>query len=267
MRWPWEARRDAGDRELDEEIRSHFEMAVSDRIARGESPEAALAAVRREFGNVGHVKEVTHETWGGLWLERLIQDARYALRSLRRAPVFAAVAILTLALGIGATTAMFTVVRGILLRPLPFQEPDRLMLVMHAPDRMVRFAGPAMNEHEYVDYRRFTKAFAATTTYNSYPATLLGAGEPVRLQTTSATPPFFATLGVRPERGRVFQDGDDASGQNAIVVIGDRLWHERFGGDPSAIGRSVNVEGYTKTIVGIMPPGFEFPQHSEIWTP
>ena len=93
MRWPWKARHDAGDRELDEEIRSHFEMAVADRVARGESPEAALAAVRREFGNVGHVKEVTHETWGGLWLERLTQDVRYALRSLRRASVFAAVLV------------------------------------------------------------------------------------------------------------------------------------------------------------------------------
>ena len=267
MRWPWDARHDAGDRELDEEIRSHFAMAVADRIARGESPDAALAAVRREFGNVGHVKEVTHETWGGLWLERLMQDARYALRSLRRAPVFATVAVLTLALGIGATTAMFTVVRGILLRPLPFQQPDRLMLVMHAPERMARFMGPSMNEREYLEYSRFTKAFATTTTYNSYPATLLGAGEPVRLQTTSATPSFFATLGVRSAHGRAFQDGDQATRQNAIVVIGDRLWRDRFGADPNIIGRSVSVDGYTKTIVGVMPGGFEFPQHTEIWTP
>jgi putative ABC transport system permease protein len=267
MRWPWESRRDTGDRELDEEIRSHFEMAVADRVARGESPEAALAAVRREFGNVGHVKEVTHETWGGLWLERLTQDVRYALRSLRRAPVFAAVAVLTLALGIGATTAMFTVVRGILLRPLPFHEPDRLLLANHTPDRMFRFLGPAMNEREYVEYRRFTRAFAAITTYNVYPATLLGAGEPMRLQTSSATPSFFATLAVRAQIGRVFQDGDDRSGQTAIVVIANRLWHERFGADPAVVGRSVSLDGETKTIVGVMPPGFEFPQHTEIWTP
>jgi putative ABC transport system permease protein len=266
MRWPWESRRDAGDRELDEEIRSHFAMAVADRIARGESPDAALAAVRREFGNVGHVKEVTHETWAGLWLERLAQDARYALRSLRRAPVFAAVAVLTLALGIGATTAMFTVVRGILLRPLPFHEPDRLFLAMHGPDRMLQFAGPAMTDREYLVYRRLTQAFALTTTYNRYPATLLGAGDPVRLETASVTPTFFATLGVHAERGRVFQGGDDESGQNAIV-IGHRLWRERFGADPATIGRSVSVDGNTKTIVGIMPGGFEFPQHTEIWTP
>src|SRR4029077_20012385 len=89
MKWPWETRREADDRELDDEIRAHFTMAVADRVARGESPDAAAAAVRREFGNVGHVKEVTHETWGWLWLERLTHDVRYALRSLRRAPIFA----------------------------------------------------------------------------------------------------------------------------------------------------------------------------------
>ena len=267
MRWPWESRRDDGDRELDEEIRGHIAMAVADRVARGESPEAALAAVRREFGNVGHVKEVTHETWGGLWLERLLQDVRYALRSLRRAPVFAAVAVLTLALGIGATTAMFTVVRGILLRPLPFQEHDRLFLASYAPERMTQFVGASMNEREYLEYRRFTKAFATTTTYNGYPATLLGAGEPARLQTSSATPSFFATLGVRAEHGRVFPEGDDGCGHGAIVVIANRLWRERFGADPAVVGRSVSVDGETKTIVGVMPQGFEFPQHTEIWTP
>jgi putative ABC transport system permease protein len=267
MRWPWETRRDADDRELDEEIRAHFTMAVADRVARGESPDDAAAAVRREFGNVAHVKEVTRESWGGAWLERLTLDVRYALRSLRRAPVFTTVAVLTLALGIGSNTAMFTVVRGILLRPLPFKDPGALYLVERMPPRIRSFGGPSMFDRDYVDYRRLTRTFSSTTSYNSYPATLLGGGEPLRVATTSATPTFFATLGVRADHGRVFREGDDQPGASAIVIIGNRLWHDRFGADTSVIGRSVTLEGYQKTIVGIMPAGFEFPQHTEVWTP
>ena len=267
MRWPWEARREADDRALDEEIRAHFEMAVADRIARGESPAEARAAARREFGNVGHVKEVTREAWGGLWLERLTQDFRYAIRSLRRAPIFATVAVLTLALGIGANTAMFTVVRGILLRPLPFRDPGALFVVSHAPEQLRLLVGPSMVDREYVNYRRLTTTFASTTSYNTYPATLLGAGEPVRLQTASVGATFFSTLGVDPRLGRVFRQGDDAAGASNIAVIGYALWRNRFGGDAAVVGRSVTIEGYRKTIVGVMPEGFEFPQHTVIWVP
>lgn len=267
MRWPWEVRREAEDRALDEEIRSHFAMAVADRVARGEAPDEAHAAVRREFGNVGHVKEVTRESWGGLWLERLTQDFRYALRSLRRAPVFTSVAVLTLALGVGANTAVFTVIRGVLLRPLPFRNPEALFLVSDAPERMRSMVGPSMTDKEYLHFKTAATQFASTTTFNVYPATLLGAGEPLRVQTSSVTPSFFATLGVPAQRGRPFAPGDDAPGANAIVVIGDRLWRDRFGADSGVIGRSVSLEGYTKTIVGVMPDGFDFPQHTEIWTP
>ena len=267
MRWPWEARRDAADRELDDEIRAHMAMAVADRVARGESLDDATTAVRREFGNVGLVKEVTRETWGSLWLERLTQDLRYALRSLRRAPVFATVAILTLALGIGANTAMFTVVRGIALRPLPFPEPDALYMIAHMPDRLGVMLGQSMIDREYLSYRRLTKTFASTTSYNTYPATLLGAGEPLRLQATSVTVTFFYTLGVRPRIGRGFASGDDLPGANAIVIIADNLWRDRFGADTAVVGRSISVEGYRKTIVGVMPAGFEFPKHTQVWTP
>ncbi|MGE5100941.1 MAG: ABC transporter permease, partial [Deltaproteobacteria bacterium] len=250
MRLPWTGRRDAADRALDEEIRAHLAMAVADRIARGESPDAALATARREFGNVGHVKEITREAWGGVWLDRLDQDLRYALRSLRRAPVFATVAVLTLALGIGANTAMFTLVRGILLRPLPFRDPDALYLVSHVPDRAKSFAGPSMVDREYLDYRRLTKAFESTTSYNAYPATLIGAREPLRVSTAGVTPTFFRTLGVEPRLGRAFIDGDEAS-DAPVVILGAQLWRERFGADTAIIGRSVTVEGYRKTVIGV----------------
>ena len=121
-------RRAQRDLDLNDEIRAHFEMAVRDRMARGESRVDAEAAARREFGNVGHVKEVTREMWGGVWLERLRQDLRFAARSLWRSPTFTIVAALTLALGIGVNTAMFAVVHGVLLRPLPFADSDRLFV-------------------------------------------------------------------------------------------------------------------------------------------
>jgi putative ABC transport system permease protein len=266
MRWPWN-RYDADDHALDDEIRAHFAMAVADRIGRGESPDDALAAARREFGNVAHVKEVTREMWGGMWLERLAQDLRYAIRSLRRAPTFAAVAIATVALGIGANTAMFTIIRGVLLRPLAFPDPGALFLVSHVPDQAKSFAGPSMVDREYVDYRRLTRSFAATTSYTQYPATLLGAAEPLRLATAGVTPSFFSTLGVPAQLGRVFRKGEDAPGANAVAIIAARLWRERFGGDTATIGRSVTIEGYRKTIVGVMPDGFEFPRHTQVWVP
>ncbi len=267
MRWPWRGRHDADDVALDEEIRGHLAMAIADRVARGESIDDATAAVRREFGNVGHVKEVTHESWGAMWLERFAQDIRYALRSLRRAPVFATIAILTLALGIGANTAMFTVVRGILLRPLPFRHPNALYLVSRETDAVRGYLGPAMTDQDYVEYRRLTRTFSATASYNTSPETFLGAGEPLRLQTAYVTPSFFKVLGVRAQRGRTFDDDTEQAGTSAVIIIGDRLWHDQFGGDSAIVGRSARVEGYTKTIVGIMPPGFDFPQHAEVWTP
>src|SRR5258708_31068755 len=138
MRWTG---RGGPERALDEEIRVHLAMAVAHRIARGDAADAAFAAAKREFGNVGHTKEGTRETWGGIWLEHLVQDLRYAVRSLRRAPVFTVVAVLTLALGIGANTAMFTVVRGILLRPLPFCDPRPLFFISQLPYRPGAFAG------------------------------------------------------------------------------------------------------------------------------
>ena len=242
-------------------------MAVADRIARGESPDEAMAAARREFGNVTHVKEVARETWGRAWLDRLNQDVRYALRSLPRAPTFAITSILTLALGIGVTTAMFTVVRGVLLRPLPFASPSELFVASHVPESIGSFFGMAMPDHEYRDFSRVTRAFRTTTSYRTYPATLLGAGEPTRVPVAAVTPSFFSTLGVGPQFGRPFTVGDDVPGKSGVVIIGARLWRDTFGADSAVIGRSVTIEGYRKTIVGVMPDGFSFPRSADLWVP
>ena len=242
-------------------------MAVADRIARGESPDDAAAAARREFGNVGRVKETTRETWGGVWLDRLRQDVHYALRSLRRAPGFTAAAVLTFALGIGVNTAMFTVVNGILLRPLPFKDPDRLFIVSHTPADGMMSQQPGMFDRQYNEYHRTTRAFESTTSYNVFPATLTEAGEPARISTVAVTEGFFTVLGVSPAIGRAFTPEEHSGGADKALIISDGIWRERFGADPHVLGRTVSVDGERRVIVGVMPAGFDFPTGARLWFP
>ena len=250
---------------LDEEIRAHIAMATADRIARGESPDDAAAAARREFGNIGHIKEVTREAWGGMWFERLRQDTRYAWRTLARAPGFAAVAILTLALGIGATVAMFSVVNGILLRPLPFKDPNRLVLASYGLPRSLFAPKPGMVESQYLAYAEHAKLVESVASAGEHHVTLSGSGEATRLTGADVTPGLFGVLGVHPAIGRTFVD-DDAEGGDA-VIIGDGLWHERFGGAANVVGKPITLDGVRHTIVGVMPPAFNFPFNAKVWSP
>ena len=267
LRWLSRRERDKVDHELDDEIRAHLEMDVADRVARGEPRDEALAAARREFGNVTHVKEVTRETWGAMWLERLAQDVRYGARSLARAPAFAATSIATLGLGIGVTTAMFTVVRGVLLRPLPFASPDQLYLVSHLPNRVAGAFGSGMPEREYDDYARSARAWRSTFAYRRYPSTLLDAGEPTRISVAAVSASFFGTLGIPPRYGHAFAPSDETPGSPPLVILGAHLWRARFGADSSVVGRSVRIDGYRATIVGVMPDGFVFPRQVDAWMP
>ena len=252
------------DDDLDEEIRAHFEMAVRDRIARGESPDAARDAARREFGNVSHVKEVTREMWGGASLERLALDLRYALRSLRRTPSFTAVAVLTLALGIGANTAMFTVMNGVLVRSLPFPEPERLVAPSYKLPPSVFSPNPGLYDRHYVAYEHDTTVFSSMATYSSPSLTLTEAGDPLKVKTTIATSGFFSVLRVSPSIGRVFTP---ASREDDVVILSDALWRERFAADRRVVGGSIMLEGKRRTVIGVMPASFDFPAGTGAWTP
>ena len=259
------------DDELDEEIRSHLAMAAAEHEARGAAPADAAAAARREFGNVGLVKEVTRGMWGGGWLDRLRQDVRYALRSLRRAPAFGVIAILTLALGIGANTAMFTVVNGVLLRPLPFPSPSRLYAIAY--QHMGSFASgfnsdePAMLDQNFLQFAARQRSWEAAASYSTSQLTLTGAGDPARIDAAGVTTAFLRVLGVAPALGADFATEDGNTGREPVVLISDQLWRDRFGGNAHIVGTSILLEGSPRTVIGVMPPGFEFPGHTRVWTP
>jgi len=262
---PW--RRHRRDLELDEELLGHMRMAIEERVARGERREDAARAVRREFGNLGVVKEVTREMWGGGWLERLAQDVRYGVRTLRRSPAFTVVAGLTLALGIGATTAMFTVVHAVLLRPLPYPRSDRLMLLAYdfRNNPFIPMAG--ISDRQWVDARPRFRTFSRVAATAQSLTTLTDAGDPVRLQEATVTAGLFETLGIVPAVGRTFALDDERVGGEPVVILGDALWRERFGADPRVVGRSITLDGIRHTVVGVMPSGFAYPPDARLWRP
>ena len=248
------ARRNA---ELDEEIAAHLRLAEADRIARGEPPESAAAAARRELGNLALVMEHTRESWGGLWLDRLGQDLRYGLRMLRRSPGFSLLAILCLTAGIGANAAVSSWIEGILLRPYALVKgQDRMMVLVGRvrgdPDH------DALSWPDFVDLRRSGTLFESLVT-DKITGTVLAAGdhaERVSGQIVSAN--YFDAVGVRPLLGRGFEPQEE-SGRNAhpVVVIGYRMWKDRFGGDPAILGKTQRMNGIEHTIVGVAPEGFQ----------
>src|SRR5215831_4802564 len=263
MRWPWQRR--AREIELTDELRSHLEMAIEQRIQRGESPVAARDNALREFGNVGHVKEVTREMWGGVWLDRLRQDLRFAARSLWRSPTFTIVAALTLALGIGVNTAMFAVVHGVLLRPLPFADSDRLFVPSYTWSRVGAAAG--MFDDHYVQLAKDSSIFERLATYGTRSLTITGAGDPLRVSAARVTDQFFSVLAVRPQFGRLFEENDAAGDDGTSIILSDALWRRRFNANPSVIGTTIVLEGVSRTVVGVMPASFDFPAGTDVWQP
>jgi putative ABC transport system permease protein len=252
----WSRRR--REEELDEELRSHFRLAVQERIERGESPEEAEAAVRREFGNVGLVKEVTRQMWGWVWLEQLIQDLKYGLRSLRRAPGFTVVAVLALALGIGANTAIFSVINSLLLRPLPYRQPDQLMKVHQAaPDPSKGILSSVWAYPRFDMLRTQSQSFAAIAGYTQNAYNLTGTDEPERLQVEMVSASYFPLLGVEASAGRTFTaEEDKVAGANQAAILSYSLWQRRFGGERQVLGQAIELDKHTFTIVGVMPQGF-----------
>lgn len=255
------------DDEIQEEITAHLRLAIADRMARGDSREAAERAARAEFGNVTHVAEVTREVRRGLWLERLGQDLRYGWRALRRTPAFTAVAVATLALAIGANSAVFTVVNGVLLQPLPFRDPGRLYVASYLPTNIPFELPPGLDDRLYLTYRQHESRFEHITGYQRQELTWSGSGDATRLPGARVSSSFFDVLGVQPALGRGFTAEEDQAGNDRVVILSDRLWHARFNGDRGVLGTTITLDGIARTVVGVMPRGFTFPAAAEVWTP
>jgi putative ABC transport system permease protein len=261
--WEWLFRRRQREEDLDEEVRSHLRMAVQERIEQGESAESARASALREFGNVGLVKEVTRDTWNWTRLETLLQDVRYGLRQLRCTPGFTAAAILTLALGMGATSAIFTVINSVVLRPLPYPHPERLFLIQSwLPGRDF---GP-LSAAEYVEYQKQTQAFAHLAAFSAgLGSRLTGPSEPLVVRRCEVTPSFWPTMGIAPELGQTFASQEEKGAPNT-AVISDRLWRSHFGANPNLVGKTIFLDEAPFAIVGVMPAGFAFPRDPDVWT-
>jgi putative ABC transport system permease protein len=244
--------------QLDSELRFHLEQQVGSYIAAGMAPGEARRRARREFGGLDQVKEGVYEAQRGYLLETLAQDIRYGLRMLRKDLGFTAIAVLTLALGIGANTAIFSLVNGVLLRPLPFREPSGLVGIDNATYPKGGFAAMRGQIHT-MD----VAAYFEGPQFN-----LTGMGEPVLLNGTLVSANFFSLLGAQAQFGKTFSAGQDEAQRDGYVILSHALWELRFGADPSVIGRVISVAGISRQIVGVMPADFHFPSAAtDIWIP
>ena len=268
-RWPLVSRR-RRNRELEEEIQAHLAMAARDRVERGEEPQAAELAARREFGNRTLVQEVTREMWGWNSLEALWQDVRYALRMMRRTPGFTAVAMLSLALGIGANTAIFSLIDTLMLRRLPVEHPGQLVELLFKAPGQDHFN--AFSLQSYQHYREYNHVFSGLIASADTPFAVHGDGlEPEIVHGGYVTPNYFSVLGVNPALGRLIgpEDGSSESPAN-VAVVSWSYWKSRFNSDRAIVGRRIMSGDVPVTIVGVAPRefvGLEPAARQDIWLP
>jgi len=260
-------RRGKWERELGDELRFHVEQQTAANVAAGMPREEARRQAMLQFGGPESVKEDCREQRSGFWIEALWVDTRFALRMLRKNPGFTAVAVLTLALGIGATTAVFSVVNAILLKPLPYPNPDKIvMLWWKAPISSAQFDADRFpwGKRDFLHFSQSSKAFQSLGAFKSDFFNFAGSGEPVRLDGLRASAGFFSALGVVPALGRTFTPEEEQSGREFEVILSDQLWRDRFGADPGILGRAITLGGASYTVVGVMPRGFAFPRAEEM---
>lgn len=267
--------------DIEAEMRTHLDEKIDALTASGMSRAEATRTARREFGNATQLEERSREIWQWRSLEGFFADIRFAFRMLQKSKSFTAVAVLTLALGIGASTAVFSLVNAILLKPLPFPHAERVVFPWRQPKQGLNlgFETYPWGRVDFLFFSRESKAFEALGAFQSDSFNLTGSGEPARLDGLRASAGFFPSLGVSPSLGRTFTDNEDQPGNDHEVILGDALWRRRFGADPKILGRSLQLNGSAYTVIGVMPRGFVFPSanempnvfsfapHAQIWVP
>jgi predicted permease len=270
MRW---RRRKDREQDLEREFAAHLEAEAAEQRDTGLPPQEAFYAAHRALGNTTLLKEQTREAWGYTAWETFAKDVLYSVRMIRKSPGFALIAIVTLALGIGANTAMFSVLDSVLLRPLPYQQPERLVRIWQSEPRMSeRRLGTA--PPEFTAYRDRTRAFASLAGYQPAEYDLTGASEPEHIQGCAASASLFQTLGVSPLIGRVHTAKEELPGAPRVVVLSYRYWRNHYAGNPHVLGRLIRLNEQPYQVIGVMPRGFIFPstdatpgEPPALWTP
>ncbi len=259
--------RSNADAELQREIGMHIQQLTNEAIAAGMTEAEARAVALREFGPIDQIKEKCRDTRRVNWIQNLAQDVRYGVRMLRQSPALTATALVTLALGIGASTAIFSIVDAVLLRSLPYPDPDQIVLVFHVPvNRPDALQG--ISFRDFTECRAQNDVFSQMAGNTFHDLTLTGAGEPAIVNTADVTPEIFPLLNARPLLGRTLLPEDGKPGAAAVVVLSEDLWRSRFGANPDLVGHSIALDMRSFTVVGILPASFRYPEfapHQDVW--
>jgi putative ABC transport system permease protein len=254
-------RKEQTEKQLDAELRFHMERQVADYIAAGMTPAEARRRAQLDFGGLEQTKEQVRSNRWETRLDNLLRDFHYAIRNLRKDRRFALVAIFALALGIGASTAIFSVVNAVLLRPLPYRDPARLVWADEFVPHINDWAVP---NPEFTNWRTHNHTFEDMAAYDGgSQSNLTGAGDPERIETSGVTTDFLAVLGVQPALGRVFLPDEDRPGGPLAVLLTDSLWRRKFSADPGIVGKSIDLDGRSYAVVGVLPASFHFPAKRE----
>ena len=261
--------KDRVDQEFTEEIQAYLDMLTEAKIKQGLTPQEARRNALLELGGVEQVQEKVREIRMGQFIETAWRDVRFGVRALVHSPIFTIVTVLSLALGIGANTAIFSVVNGLLLRPLPYPDPERLVQVWHTPPQQ---SFPGLNRFSvspanYVDWKAQSTAFEQIAVYGYAGMSLSTSNDPLPLIGAPVSSDFFSVLRSNAMQGRTFTPDEEQPGRDQVVVISHGLWQRAFGANPNIIGQPITLNSRSFTVVGIMPVGFEFPREAELWVP